>query len=674
MDQEGIDNLDGEAKKRLRQMSRELALSPIWHDWSGRGTGPNVDYPSEDPLPLEFEETLGTGASGDVEKIVCHNISLAVKTKTVRLGQLREWKEIDVLKKLSHRHIIKFVGTFNHKQVMGLVLWPVAVCDLATFFRDLDIFKDNETLRSFSKSFPEPIHHFRELGIKVESCALAKLLAKEWLYQKFGCLASAIYYIHRNGIRHKDLKPSNILLTPSGIRLADFGTSTDFSDRPSSESNNGERGTQIYFAPEVAAHEISGRPADIFMLGCVFLEMCWSICMSKKTIKDLAIVRSGPFQANLSAVRRQCLDCIEDASADPRVTTLQHLLLLIREMLDPDPGKRPNALKIKSQLVYFDGCRKKDNEKGDSEWSFHGRCCQPVQIGTKPITKAGINDLKKFMDERGQPVALLSIPNDHPANVVAAQPSSALPPQVHIDPPSERQPEDTSYEAREQNPFIRGDAAAQAVNQSSPYSPRIKDQAQVSVQEMAAESSADDTPRTNTKPKDMLPHISDTTEEEAWEAMRADFFKRELAIGKIDRELCDQAWQAGRRRRLDRFYTYGPVVKATPEQPREMGQAEVALHPRAAAELGVYKTREAQEGWRDGGHGGVRLDGEGSAGSELQLGQVVPSIEQEGGSNRSLECGLKRKQVDAAKTDEEPDSGCRFTDVDIRRYIHRQLS
>src|SRR6266576_3771262 len=185
MDQEGTDSLDGEAKKRLKQMPRELALSPIWHDWSGCGTGPHVDYPSKDPLPLEFEETLGKGASGYVEKIVCHNISLAVKTKTVRLGQLREWKEIDVLKKLSHRHIIKFVGTFDHKQEMGLVLWPVAVCDLATFFGDLDIFKNNETLRGILKTSPESIHRFRELGIKVESCALAKPLAREWLYQKF---------------------------------------------------------------------------------------------------------------------------------------------------------------------------------------------------------------------------------------------------------------------------------------------------------------------------------------------------------------------------------------------------------------------------------------------------------------------------------------------------------
>ncbi|OCL14380.1 kinase-like protein, partial [Glonium stellatum] len=163
--------------------------------------------------------------------------------------------EIDILKKLSHRHIIQFVGTFNHKKTMGLVVWPVA------------------TLRGFSEKSPGSIHRFRELDIKVESCALARPLARKWLCQQFGCLASAIYYIHQNGIRHKDLKPSNVLLTPSGVRLTDFGTSTDFSDRPSSESNNGERGTPIYFAPEVAAHQISGRPADIFMLGCVFFEM-----------------------------------------------------------------------------------------------------------------------------------------------------------------------------------------------------------------------------------------------------------------------------------------------------------------------------------------------------------------------------------------------------------------
>lgn len=444
MDQEGTDSLDGEAKNRLKQMPRELALSSIWHDWSSRGMGPHVDYPSEDPLPLEFEETLGSGASGDVEKIVCRGISLAVKTKVVRPGQLREWKEIDILKKLSHRHIIQFVGTFNHKKTMGLVVWPVAVCDLATFFRDLDFFKDHKTLRGFSEKSPGSIHRFRELDIKVESCALARPLARKWLCQQFGCLASAIYYIHQNGIRHKDLKPSNVLLTPSGVRLTDFGTSTDFSDRPSSESNNGERGTPIYFAPEVAAHQISGRPADIFMLGCVFFEMCWSICMPEKTMKNLASVRCGPFHENLSVIRRQCLDCIEEATKDLCMKTLQHMLLLIRDMLDFDPAKRPDAFEVKSQLIQFDSNRKKDNEKGDSEWSLHGQCCQPLQIGTGLLTKAGVNGLKKLRDETGQPVALFSIPNSRPSGIFAGRPSSTLSPQMFDDLPSGRHVVDTS--------------------------------------------------------------------------------------------------------------------------------------------------------------------------------------------------------------------------------------
>jgi len=37
------------------------------------------------------------------------------------------------------------------------------------------------------------------------------------------------------------------------------------------------------------------------------------------------------------------------------------------------------------------------------------------------------------MDERGQPVALLSIPNDYPPMLLLPSLSSALPPQVHKD-------------------------------------------------------------------------------------------------------------------------------------------------------------------------------------------------------------------------------------------------
>ena len=45
-----------------------------------------------------------------------------------------ERKEIEILKKLKHEHIVRIVGTYTHRQFLGLLLHPVAVCDLATLF------------------------------------------------------------------------------------------------------------------------------------------------------------------------------------------------------------------------------------------------------------------------------------------------------------------------------------------------------------------------------------------------------------------------------------------------------------------------------------------------------------------------------------------------------------
>jgi serine/threonine protein kinase len=98
--------------------------------------------------------------------------------------------------------------------------------------------------------------------------------ARDRLNSVYGCLANAIRYLHDNNVRHKDIKPRNILLDRNdGLYSTVFGLSRDTTDLSSSVTNGNDRGTYKYCAPEVARYEPRGRAADIYSLGCVFLEV-----------------------------------------------------------------------------------------------------------------------------------------------------------------------------------------------------------------------------------------------------------------------------------------------------------------------------------------------------------------------------------------------------------------
>lgn len=104
-------------------------------DWSGHGTS-HVDYNKSDVLPLTQGEFLGHGMHGGVYETSCNGVKLAWKRKYCRrkIGE-RERREIEVIKKLSHRHIIRLMGTYTHSPFLGLLLWPVATCDLASLLK-----------------------------------------------------------------------------------------------------------------------------------------------------------------------------------------------------------------------------------------------------------------------------------------------------------------------------------------------------------------------------------------------------------------------------------------------------------------------------------------------------------------------------------------------------------
>jgi serine/threonine-protein kinase len=89
--------------------------------------------------------------------------------------------------------------------------------------------------------------------------------------------ALALGHVHSHGVVHRDVKPENILLSPNGAVLLDFGHARAPSLMPAADSLDGRKyiiGTANYISPEqVSGRRVADSRSDIYSLGCVLLEM-----------------------------------------------------------------------------------------------------------------------------------------------------------------------------------------------------------------------------------------------------------------------------------------------------------------------------------------------------------------------------------------------------------------
>jgi tRNA A-37 threonylcarbamoyl transferase component Bud32 len=231
--------------------SRGIILdSSIELDWSGRGQ--HIEYTPEDEglIPLTVENPLGFSASAIVESVKCRRIRLARKKIKChkKLTKKDAVKEVEHLQRLPHRHVVRVVGTYTLKKDLAILLYPVADCDLDEFLDEL-----LESEEQLSDMFAGSLCTF------------------------VGCLSNAINFIHSNYIKHLDIKPSNLLVRWIGqkyrIYVADFGIARAYESAEESYTNSPTSFTRIYAAPEVILQDTRGFPADIFSLGCVFMEI-----------------------------------------------------------------------------------------------------------------------------------------------------------------------------------------------------------------------------------------------------------------------------------------------------------------------------------------------------------------------------------------------------------------
>jgi serine/threonine protein kinase len=193
----------------------------------------------------------------------------------------------------------------------------------------------------------------------------------------FGCLAHGLRYLHDVKIRHRDIKPQNILVQAERVLLTDFGISLDWEHLSRSTTTADSGKTWPYAAPEVAFNQNRNSASDIWSLGCVFLEMV--TVLKGETVEGMRTFFKGNnknesyrIYENID-VMPEWLDKLKSRGEGKDDVPVEW----VRRMLQEAQESRPTAATVANDIV---------NACVEQHVLFCGPCCR------EDLNSSGVDD------------------------------------------------------------------------------------------------------------------------------------------------------------------------------------------------------------------------------------------------------------------------------------------
>ena len=275
----------------------------------------NIVFPHDYPRP-EYGyhlQKLGECNGGAVYLTNWLGVRCATKVIDIRSPEHADqfWKEASILGGLNHPNIIKFLccGFHEAKNQFELVM------------------EFGETTL---------LQHLRAKGLLKEMDAVDIMLQ----------ITNGMCYLHDMKVAHRDIKPTNVVVTPSNhspldlkcidVKLLDFGFSKVEVKHSPEKPAVQNIGTHGYMAPEAMAKklsEVDALKADVFSFGM----MCSDILSGTKPCFNLV---------------REYREYIHESKRPILPKTYSEVLRsLVYECWSFDPSKRPTFLEIHKRLA-----------------------------------------------------------------------------------------------------------------------------------------------------------------------------------------------------------------------------------------------------------------------------------------------------------------------------------